>query len=355
MKPNQILLFPFALIYGSVVALRNLLFDFKILPSKRFNIPIISVGNLSTGGTGKTPHVEFLAKVLSEKYKIAVLSRGYGRKSSTFKIVDTNALASEVGDEPLQIKKKFKDIIMAVSGSRVSGIQKIKEQYPETDLIVMDDAFQHRYVVPSVNVLLTDYSKLFTNDFVLPAGNLREFRSGASRADIIIVTKTPHIFSPLDRRFLIDKINAKPYQKIYFTYTNYGIFQNLQNDQQSPFSNDFYFERNYNVLLITGIANATNFYYYIANKTSNVRHLNFNDHHQYTLKDIQRVKTIFDNITKSDKIILTTEKDAMRLRAPELQEIVQQLPIFYIPIEVKFHGDDESNYLNHIANYVGKN
>jgi tetraacyldisaccharide 4'-kinase len=355
MKPHQILLYPFAILYGLIAAIRNLLFDIHILPSKKFNIPVISIGNLSTGGTGKTPHVEYLTKLLHEKFKLAVLSRGYGRRSSVFKLVDENSLAAEVGDESLQIKRKFKEITVAVSGSRVKGINKILSIVPETDLILLDDAFQHRYVSPTINILLTEYSKLFLNDYVLPSGNLREFSSGASRADIIIVTKTPAVFSPLDRRFLIEKINPKPYQNIYFSYTCYGNLISLNNDQKSPFSNEFYFERNYHILLITGIANSTNLYYYISNQTKDVKHLGFSDHHKYTVKDVQQIKTVFDNITKSKKIILTTEKDAMRLKAPELQEIVQNLPIFYIPVEVKFHGEDETNYLNQLSNYVGKN
>lgn len=355
MKLYQILLLPVSFLYGIIISIRNLFFDYGILSEKDFKVPVISVGNLSTGGTGKTPHIEYLVKLLKDNYTPSVLSRGYGRKTSGFIIADDTKLSRDIGDEPLQIKKKFRDVIVAVNNNRVAGINKLLAIYPEINAVLLDDAYQHRYVKPAISILLTDYSKLYANDFVLPSGNLREFASGASRADIIIVSKTPPIFSPLDRRFLINKLNPKPYQKIYFSYTCYGDLISLNTGKASPFDKEFYFERNFSILLVTGIANSANMLYYLQNKTKDVRHLAFSDHYKYEQKDLDQIKNLFDNIAAQNKIIITTEKDAMRLAMPDLKEITEKLPIFYLPIEVKFHGEDEETFNQHIISYVKQN
>lgn len=281
MNLYKVLLLPISVLFGVIVAIRNLLFDFGILSSETFRTPVISVGNLSTGGTGKTPHVEYLIKLLKDKYRVAVLSRGYGRRTAGFLIADESRTTKEIGDEPLQMKKKFKEAIVAVSNSRVKGINKLLELNPDINVILLDDAYQHRYVKPAISILLTDYSRLYANDFVLPSGNLREFPSGAERADIIIVSKTPPLFSPLDRRFLIDKINPKPYQKIFFSYTAYGEFISLKNGKLSPFGKSYYFSNNFYILLLTGIANSSNIAYYLKNQIDNLRHLSFPDHYRY--------------------------------------------------------------------------
>jgi tetraacyldisaccharide 4'-kinase len=355
MKFYKILLLPFSLLYGLIITLRNLFFDFGILPSESFPLPVITIGNLSTGGTGKTPHIEYLVRLLKDKYKIAVLSRGYGRRTSGFLLATENSTAKEVGDEPLQIKQKFPEITVSVCGSRVKGIKKLLKEEQKPDVILLDDAFQHRYVKASLSILLTDYSKLYTDDFLLPSGNLREFPSAAARADIIVVSKTPPIFSPLDRRFLLNKLNPKPYQKVYFSYTTYGHFMPLFPGNRPVGDNDYYFSENYSILLLTGIANAANMEYYLKNQAKEVRHLNYPDHHKYLEKDILQIRNLFDNIANDKKIILTTEKDAMRLKDPELKELTENLPIFYLPIEIKFHGDDEINFNDHIYNYAKKN
>jgi tetraacyldisaccharide 4'-kinase len=354
-KKVKIALIPFALLYGLVVFFRNLLFDLGIFSSKRFEFPVISVGNLSTGGTGKTPHIEYLVRLLKDNYKIAVLSRGYGRKTSGFVLSDENSNALKIGDEPLQIKNKFKDIMLAVSGNRVKGIKKIKLLEPETKIVLLDDAFQHRWISPAINILLTDYSNLYTDDFLLPAGNLREGRSRASRADIIIVTKTPVIFSPLDRRFLTNKLNPKPYQKIFFSYTKYGDIEFLNPEGSLPKEKEFYFNNDYSALLVTGIANSQNFKYFMENKLNVTRHIEFSDHHFFSIKDISDIKHYFNNIASDKKIIITTEKDAMRMMEPSIYESLKGITVAYIPIEIAFHGNDEENFNYQILDHVKQN
>ena len=355
MKLYKILLLPVSFLYGIVIAIRNLLFDYGILSAQGFKTTVISVGNLSTGGTGKTPHVEYLINLLIHKYKLAVLSRGYGRKNNGFIVADENKSAVEIGDEPLQIKKKFNNVIVAVSNSRVKGINELLKMNPEINIILLDDAYQHRYVNPAISILLTDYSLLYANDFVLPSGNLREFQSGASRADIIIVSKTPILFSPLDRRFLINKLNPKPYQKIYFSYTTYGNLVSLNKKELIPFPKEYYFEKNYFILLLTGIANASNISYYLKNHVENLQHLSYPDHYKYTYSDLKQITNLFDNISASNKIIITTEKDAMRLLSTELEEFVEKLPIFYLPMEIRFHDQDKENFNHFITSYVKQN
>lgn len=353
MKTLKLLLIPFSLLYGIITWIRNICFDFGILPSKSFNIPIISVGNLRAGGTGKTPHIEYLIKLLTPKHKTAVLSRGYGRKTSGFILADENTKSKEIGDEPMQIFKKFKSVSVAVHANRVKGIKNLLNIKPEIKAILLDDAFQHRYVNPGLSILLTEYSDLYSNDFMLPTGNLREFAGGASRADIIIVTKTPNIFSPLDRRSILDKINPKPYQRVYFSYTKYGDLVPLNKpEEENPFTKEYYFERNYSFLVLTGIAKAINIQYYLKSKVSEVIPMAFADHHQYTSDDINELHKTFNSIASSKKIIITTEKDSMRLLDPEISALLADLPIFYLPLEVIFHGNDEINFNNHILDHV---
>jgi tetraacyldisaccharide 4'-kinase len=352
MKLYQILLLPISIIYGIVISFRNLFFDLGIFSSKSFKVPVIVVGNLSTGGTGKTPHIEYLIKLLKQKFSVAVLSRGYGRKSTGFVLSTEDSTAAEIGDEPLQIKRKNPNITVAVCASRVIGIKKILSEKNAPEVILLDDAFQHRYVKPSLNILLTDYSQLYTNDFVLPSGNLRELAKGAKRADVIIVTKTPAIFSPIDKRYLLMQLKPKKHQKVFFSYTSYSknLFS-VVTGKPLPFELDYYFEKNA-ILLLTGIANSSGMEFYIKNQAANFRHIAYADHHRYTLKDLQQIKSLFNSIAANNKLIITTEKDAMRLSEPELKNQLGELPIYYLPIEVKFHGHDTEEFNHYILNHV---
>jgi tetraacyldisaccharide 4'-kinase len=331
------------------------MYDIGIFRSREFDIPIISVGNLCVGGTGKTPHIEYLIRLLKQEFYIATLSRGYGRKTKGFIIADTQSTANDIGDEPLQFKRKFSNVRIAVDAKRVNGINQLKKNYPSLQSILLDDAFQHRAVHPGLSVLLTDYSKLYINDFVMPTGSLREFRKGASRADIIVVTKCPSILLPIERKRLIGELKPMPHQHVYFSYIRYGDFQSINNEQRNPFTKEFYFERNYSILLLTGIANTSPLEYYLKDKVKNLSRAKFPDHHIYTLKDLAGVKKIFNNIANSNKIILTTEKDAMRLKSPEFSEALKELPLFYIPIEIDFHDKDKEQFNEQIMHYVRAN
>ncbi len=354
MKLFRLFLFPFAIIYGIIISVRNFLFDKDILKQKSFNFPVIVLGNLCVGGTGKTPHTEYIVKLLKDKYKIAVLSRGYGRKTSDYLLAnEENSNSLFIGDEPAQIKNKHPEIIVAVDANRVNGINKTKAQFPETEIFILDDAFQHRYVKPGISLLLSSYENLFCDDYLLPSGNLRECRSAANRADAIIITKCPTILSPLDKRFILDKLKPIYHQKVFFSYMKYGDFTPI-NATKALFSKEYYFERNYSILLLTGIANPEPLEYYIESNSKKVYTHRFSDHHFFTVAEIQRIKEIFQEIPSENKIILTTEKDKMRLMLPEIQNIIAELPVFYLPLEICFHESkhDEVSFDQFIKNYV---
>ncbi|HLG03025.1 MAG TPA: tetraacyldisaccharide 4'-kinase [Bacteroidia bacterium] len=353
----RLLAWPFSLLYGLIMRLRNKMFDTGIIPSVEFhNITLIGIGNLSAGGTGKTPHVEYLVRLLHSRYKVATLSRGYGRKSSGFILADENAATTEIGDEPKQFRHRFPiDVPVAVDANRVQGVKKLLEKFPALQVILLDDVFQHRRIKPGLQILLTDYARLYYEDHLLPTGYLREPRSGASRADIIIVTKTPQIFSPLERKRIIKEINPQPYQKLYFSTIIYKDFVPIGNKpEKRRLSKEYYFERNYTVVLLTGIANSQSLEYYLKDKVELIPY-RFRDHHEFTPANLLRLRELFRAIKTENKIVLTTEKDAMRLEKPGLSEYLGDLPVFYIPIEVRFHEQDANLFNQHILDYVRSN
>lgn len=356
MKLLRALLLPFSILYGIAVFFRNLLYDVGLLRSESFDISIISVGNLSLGGTGKSPHIEYLISLLKNGNQIATLSRGYGRTTQGFVCAGQESDFLEIGDEPMQFFHKFKGLEVAVDENRRRGIKNLQEKNPLLNVILLDDAFQHRAVKPGLSILLTDYSKLYADDFLLPVGNLREWRAAAGRADIIIVTRIPQLFSPMERRIISERLHLKPYQKIYFSFIKYGEFKAFHNSQEQVMpGKEYYFERKFSIVLFTGIANPQPLLDYLKGKGAEVMHLKYRDHHRYTISDIQRIKQIFDNIATDNKILLTTEKDAMRLLLPGYRDIIQKLPLFYIPIETGLIGKDESEFNELIISYVRKN
>ncbi len=355
MKFLRIILFPFSLLYGFFMLVRNKLYDLKIIPSTSFDIPTITVGNLSVGGTGKTPHIEYLIRQLKQEFYIATLSRGYGRKTKGFIVADTQSTSTDIGDEPLQFKKKFSGIRVAVDEQRVRGVKNLLMEFPSLQAILLDDAFQHRQIKAGFSILLTEFAHLYPSDYVVPSGSLREFRMGASRADVIIVTKCPEILLPIERKRLLTEINPFPNQKVYFSYIKYGEFLPLNVDGKNPFTKEFYFERNYSIALVTGIANTKSLEYYLKNKVKNIVPIKFADHHNFKKSDIESIKKIFDNIASSNKIILTTEKDAMRLKTSDFSAILKDIPLFYIPIEISFHDKDNEQFNAQILNYVRSN
>lgn len=346
----RVLLFPFACLYGLITQIRNKFFDWGIIPSKSFNMPVISVGNLSYGGTGKTPHIEYLIRLLHKEFKVATLSRGYGRKTKGFVLANEFSSYQEIGDEPLQYSQKFKKIDVAVDECRRRGIKLLSNLKPDLNSILLDDAFQHRYVKPGLSILLTDFHKLYVNDYPMPTGTLREFRRGAKRADIIIVTKTNSVFSPITKRRITNLIKPCKHQSLYFSYIKYSHKVALTDFVENPE------KKKYNtIILFTGIANSYPLQEHLRNYCSELIILDFPDHHQYNVSDLEKIKTTYLDVFSKNKIIFTTEKDAMRLIKTDLFEKIKHLPIFYIPIEIKFHLGGEKGFEKQIVDYVKKN
>jgi tetraacyldisaccharide 4'-kinase len=354
MKLLRILLLPFSLFYGCIIYVRNKFYDWHILRSSEPSIPTISVGNLSVGGTGKTPHIEYLIQLLKTDFYIATLSRGYGRKTEGFLLADTQSVVTDIGDEPMQFKKKFPRLRIAVDANRVRGVKLLVQNYPSLQAVLLDDAFQHRAIKTGLSILLTDFSNLFTNEYLLPTGNLREFRCGYKRAHIIIVTKCPSVFLPIERKRLVDEIKPTSYQQIYFSYLKYGDFISLYSGDNA-FMKEYYFERGFSILLVTGIANSTSLEYYIKNKVKNVQQLKFPDHHQFKREDMEKIRKKYTDITSANKLIITTEKDAMRFKSNEYIHLLKGLPVFYLPIEIMFHDKDKTSFDEQILNYVRTN
>lgn len=332
------------------MAIRNRLYDWYILPSKEFKIPVISVGNLSMGGTGKTPHVEYIIRLLSNKKNIATLSRGYKRKTRGYLEASLSSSALDVGDEPLQYVNKFENTVVAVDENRVHGIHKIMKLYPEVKLIILDDAFQHRRVKPGLNILLTDYHNLYKDDYLFPAGTLREFRSGAGRADIIVVTKTDEVLSPILARMIIEKINPKPWQNVFFSKIEYSSMQPVPGLKTPPFV-----QKVHSILLVAGIANPYPLVNHLKTLCYDLETMIFPDHHVFTPNNIKQIATRFNDMYSKNKILVTTEKDAMRFCKPILIEEFENLPFFYIPISIRFHTFGENNFDQTIIEYVTRN
>ena len=350
LKLLKVCAYPLSLLYGIIMLVRNKLFDWHILTSEKFNAPVICVGNLVVGGTGKTPHIEYLIRLLGNKYKIAVLSRGYKRKTKGFICVDNKMDATYVGDEVVQLFNKFDNICVAVSESRRNGIREILKLKPETELILLDDAFQHRYVKPGLSILLTDYSQLYTNDFVLPTGNLREFISGAQRAHIICVTKSPKVLSPIVSKDIAEKLKLKPHQNLCFSYIKYGNFVPLYKENMVEMP-----KKVYAILMFAGIVNTYPLEEFLKTKCDELNVLKYPDHYPYNEKDVTTIIQKYKDLYTVNKIIVTTEKDAQRLENENFRTLFKNIPIFYVPIEIEFHNKYKQDIDNQILSYVKKN
>ncbi|WP_369047739.1 tetraacyldisaccharide 4'-kinase [Tenacibaculum sp. UWU-22] len=338
MKFIRLLLFPFAILYDLITSIRNFLFDKQIFKSTSFNVPIIVVGNLSVGGTGKTPQIEYLINLLQNTYKVAVLSRGYKRKTKGFLLVDQSHSVAEVGDEPLQFFKKFKNIQVAVDADRAHGIQQLLNQKNSPEVILLDDAFQHRKVKANFYILLTKYDDLYCDDLVLPSGNLRESKRGAKRANIIIVTKCPENLTEKQQEKIKNKLRVKSNQQVFFTTILYDTklkgAQELVLDQL----------KSYQVVLVTGIANPKPLEQYLQSLQISYQPMRFSDHHYFSDKDIEAIKERYLKIEASRKIILTTEKDYVRL-----EKKLKNLS--YIPIKT-FFVDDKNMFDTAIKSFL---
>ena len=327
-----------------------MLFNIGILKSESFPVPIIGVGNLSLGGTGKTPFVEYLVSLLIEEKQIATLSRGYGRETKGFLLAKPESSYKDIGDEPMQYFHKFGNTItVAVDEKRRNGIRQLLKLNKKPEIVLLDDSFQHRYVKPGLSILLTDYHKLYPDDYLLPAGTLRDTISAARRADIIIVTKTDRILSPFIRKDIVKKINAKPHQQLFFSYITYSNFVSFPGVKKYATK-----KKPSLIILFSGIANPAPLVEHVRLMCGELITFHFEDHHVYQEKDLVKIKREYDEAFINNKIILTTEKDAMRLINSPYFCLIKNLPLYYIPIRVKIHKEDRQRFTNQIIEYVKK-
>jgi tetraacyldisaccharide 4'-kinase len=336
----KVLLFPFALLYGLGVTLRNTLYSLGVLKGSVFSIPVISVGNLSVGGTGKTPHTEYLIRILHQYLYLAVLSRGYKRKTSGFLEVSIATNADQCGDEPLQYKRKYPNVTVAVAESRGMAIPQVIRNHPETNVVLLDDGFQHREVKPGLNILLTEYKRLFTRDFFLPVGRLREWKDEAQRADIIIISKCPDNLLPDEKNKLVKEVVQGGNQKVFFSRYRYGHpYKLYEGAQRLPLHPDL------TILLVVALAGTDYLLEYLETRVKEVRGMEYSDHHAFSVEDIHDIARQFELIEdKNNAVILTTEKDAMRLDMHRDLLRKLNLPIFILPIAVEFLDENKTAF-----------
>lgn len=344
LKSFRYILFPFSIIYGGIIWVRNKMFDKNILRSASFNFPVICVGNLSVGGTGKTPMTEYLIRLLENKYQIATLSRGYKRKTKGFAIADENTTAIDIGDEPMQIHKKFPNITVAVAEERVIGIPQLLYEKPKTQVIILDDAFQHREVKAGLNILLTDYQNLYTRDFLLPAGDLRDIKSSSKRSEIIVVTKCKSHLNEKEKISIIKELDPLPNQKIYFTKIEYSSPYHLFSKEKRVLDPENH------VLLVCGIANPEPLKEVLTTYVSSYEMLLFRDHHIFNTDDLKEIKNHFSKIDYQNKIILTTEKDGVRLA--KFEKELEHLPVYVFPMAHKFLFGEETLFENDVNRFI---
>lgn len=342
-----------SLIYKFIGDMRNFMYENGILKSKEYDMPIISVGNISVGGTGKTPHVEYVLRMLKGDFKTAMLSRGYKRKTRGFRIVEPDDDYTLCGDEPLQVKRKFKDVVVAVCESRTEGVEKLRELYPDLNVIVLDDAFQHRKINPGLHMLLINYNYPISHDHVLPLGRLRESKSNVHRAHLLVYTNCPPKLAPIERRLLTKEVGVLPYQHLSFTKVVYeeplpvfGGSKKMNSDKL----------KEYNVLAVTGIAHPEGFVEMLMQKSKGVVHIPFSDHHAFSAADIAKIQKTFDEMS-APKVVVVTEKDAVRLRTNKALGDKIKTCMYYIPIKIDLLCDEEEKKLfnNQIISYVRNN
>ena len=355
-KVNKKLL-PLSWLYGLGVGFRNLLFELNILKSHSYDAPVISVGNITVGGTGKTPHVEYLVRLLKDRVHVAVLSRGYKRKSIGFVLATEKSTVRDLGDEPYQIKQKYPEIDVAVDKKRTRGIDYLLNGHKtdkEVNVILLDDAYQHRYVKPGLSILLVDYHRQIIYDKLLPAGRLREPVKGKDRADIVIVTKCPKTLTPMEFRVLTKQMNLYPYQQLYFTTIDYAPLYPLDKGEEVRLPETLNELAGHNVLLLTGIASPSQMTLDLTPHAASIHHLSFSDHHNFKKKDIRRINEAFEALA-SPKLIITTEKDATRLKnAKGLNDEVRK-HCCVLPVKVSFMQQGEETFNEKIIDYVRKN
>ncbi len=344
LKSFRYLLLPLSFVYGGILWLRNWLFDKNIFKSNSFNFPLICVGNLAVGGTGKTPMVEYLIRLLKNDFKTATLSRGYKRKTKGFGIANENTTALEIGDEPMQFHKKFTDVTVAVGEERLVAIPQLLQDRPETEVIILDDAFQHRAVKAGLNILLTECKDLYTRDLLLPAGNLRDIKYSAKRAEIIIVTKCKADLTNAEKEAIINELDPAPGQTVYFTAIQYSQPYHLFSKREINFTHGA------DILLVCGIANPGPLKEYLSGNVHSYDMLRYPDHHIFDSDDLREIKKQFEKIRSSEKLILTTEKDGVRMQ--KFENELTDFPLYILPIRHRFLFNEEEKFNKQVIDFI---
>lgn len=344
LKSFRYLLFPFALLYWCAIKLRNWLFDKNILKSATFNFPLICVGNLAVGGTGKTPMTEYLVSLLKNNYRTATLSRGYKRKTKGYAIASASTTAIDIGDEPMQIHQKFPEIIVAVGEERLVAIPHLLQDHPDTDVIILDDAFQHRSIHAGLNILLTEYKNLYTRDLMFPVGDLRDTRSSAARAEVIVVTKCPKDLSVQERNEIVQELDPQKHQHVFFSALEYLRPKHLFSREEIAL------KQSQDILLVTGIANPKPLKDFLITQVHSYDMLRYNDHHIFKIDDLKEIKKHYELLTGNEKLILTTEKDGVRLE--KFGAELSSYPVFVIPMGHTILFSQKEEFQSLVLNYV---
>jgi tetraacyldisaccharide 4'-kinase len=345
LKSFRVLLLPVAVIYGFIIFIRNRLYDRKWLKSASFNFPLVCVGNLAVGGTGKSPMVEYLIELLKPHYKIGTLSRGYKRRTKGYALADQHTTALEIGDEPMQFHSKFPDIAVASCEERIVGIPHLLQDVPDLQAIILDDAFQHREVNAGFNILLTEWNNLYSQDFFLPTGDLRDEWASAKRAQVIIVTKCPYNLSPEMKQKIIRNLNPTATQRVFFTTIEYGVPYHIFNH-----GDEWHLTPRDEVLLVCGIANPRPLKEYLHEKAHTYYQQDYSDHHIFSIDDLNEIKEKFEEIDVKDKLILTTEKDAVRLI--KFTEQLSSLPMYVLPIRHYFLYEESEQFNELVTDFI---
>lgn len=349
---GKIPFWPLALLFGLITFVRNKLYDLGFIKSYQPLKHTICVGNLSVGGSGKTPHVEYLINLLKGEFALATLSRGYKRKTKGYIIADTKSTSDDIGDEPLLYKTKYPALTVCVEVNRVKGVKKLAEHEPSPQVIILDDAFQHRPIKCGLNIVVSEYENIYYKDALMPVGRLREAKSGMQRADIIIISKTPDRTTPVEIRNILKDVKPLPHQYVFFSYLKYGDIYSISNPEEKISTlNDLF---RFRLIVFTGIANADPMITYLKEYSAGVSHLPFDDHHDYTVADVANIQKYYETFEGGNKLIVTTEKDLMRLKLPEIWAIAERMNIFVLPVEVTFK-DKTEEFNEIILKYVRTN
>ncbi|MDP1763504.1 MAG: tetraacyldisaccharide 4'-kinase [Sediminibacterium sp.] len=345
LKSFRVLLLPFAILYGLIIVLRNWLYNKDYIKSADFNFPLICIGNLSVGGTGKSPMVEYLTTLLQPTFKIGTLSRGYKRKTKGYVLANKNTTALEIGDEPMQFHQKFPQVAVASCEERIVGIPHLLQDVPDLQVIILDDAFQHRTIKAGFNILLTEYGNLYSNDFFLPTGDLRDEWASAKRAQVIVVTKCPYKLTAEMKQKIIRDLQPEEAQKVFFSTIEYGTPYHIVDKTDS-----WLLTPRDEVLLVCGIANPKPLKEYLNEKAHTYYQQDYSDHHIFTIDDLHEIIEKFENIHAKDKLILTTEKDAVRLL--KFSEQLTSLPLYVLPIQHYFLFDEGAQFNELVKDFI---